>query len=75
MSTSLVDAHNDAPDVLQRAGITRDKHRCPSVWKAAKRECSSVVSLADLERSPRILPAAEKMCSTPAEEAHGSMNI
>ena len=44
-----------------------------SVLKAALMECWSVESLADLcrlsYRSPCILPAAEKMCSTPAEEA------
>jgi hypothetical protein len=40
-----------------------------SVLKAAKREFSSVVSLADFCRSPCMLPAAEKTRSTPAEEA------
>jgi hypothetical protein len=40
------------------------------VLKAAKSECSSVESLADFcWRSPCIFPAAEKMRSTPAEEA------
>ena len=36
---------------------------------AANSECSRVVSLADLDRSPCILPAAEKTHSTPADEA------
>ena len=39
------------------------------VLNAAKRECSSVESLADFWRSPCILPAAEKTRSTPAEDA------
>ena len=36
---------------------------------AAKRECSMVSALTDLDRSPCILPAALKTRSTPAEEA------
>ena len=40
-----------------------------SVLKAAKREASSVSSLALLRRSPCILPAALKTRSTPAEDA------
>ena len=43
------------------------------VLNAAKRECSSVLSLADLRRSSCIRPAAEKTHSTPADEAGGSI--
>ena len=49
--------------------VCRWASQAHSVLKAAKSECSSVSSLADFERSPCILPAAEKTRSTPAEEA------
>eukprot|EP00966_Prymnesium_polylepis_P144433 3335463-Prymnesium_polylepis.1 len=45
-----------------------------SVLNAAKRECSSVSSFADLERSPCIFPAAEKTRSTPADDAGAAKN-
>ena len=43
-------------------------HKHQSQLKAAKSECSRVLSFADLRRSSCIFPAAEKTRSTPADE-------
>ena len=58
--------------VLQVNALCVQVSQAQSVLDAAKSECSRVSSLADFERSPYILPAAEKTrnCVTPPFAVH-----